>query len=303
MLPTVRACRGARERAWAHAVAAWRTASEGLGFACVTCVKMHFTVTWLFWPWLLTVDSCGQGAGPRGHQQANIRWTQPLPPAAFSNEIYLFSRLSIWRSVSGDYDDAMAGYVAIAKETLKLCRWAMLLHSDENDKRLLNCPSSSTRPDLRYPNLPTRSAAGKLFVFVFAFAFKLVWATSKNVNSYVLFKVLPFAGFELFQKATEAAPFARALTAQTKLLYSHHFAFAGYELNLSFKFTWFAEIVASRGIAVICHSLVRVKVFQPIWQPQTAWRAGSVFNIRLDFTGLAKRSSPVLILQEWQVVV
>lgn len=134
----------------------------------------------------------------------NIRWpclapslpSSPSSPPAFCNEIYLFSRLSIWRFVScgsgsgSDYHDD--DWFAIAKEALKLCRWAMLLHSDESDKRLLNCPAvsstqtDSTYPTLPYPTLPSSSAAGKLFVFVFvfvvAFAFKLVWANAKNVN-------------------------------------------------------------------------------------------------------------------------
>lgn len=116
--------------------------------------------------------------------------------------------MSIWRFVScgsgSDYHDDY--WFAIAKEALKLCRWAMLLHSDESDKRLLNCPAvSPIQTDSTYPTLPYptgSSAAGKLFVFVFvfvvAFAFKLVWANAKNVNSYVLFKVFPL--LESFKK-------------------------------------------------------------------------------------------------------
>ena len=42
--------------------------------ACVTCVKMHFTFTWLFWPLLLTVNSVGLSWRWRGWWGWWCRW-------------------------------------------------------------------------------------------------------------------------------------------------------------------------------------------------------------------------------------
>lgn len=141
----------------------------------------------------------------------------PLPSpstygcAAFCNEIYLFSRLSIWRFISSDYDQRPTlphphFGVAIAKEPLKLCRCPMLLHSDENDKRLLNRqhrPTSSSLPQQVY--------SWKIIRIRIRIRFGN-WCTqhAEKVNSYVLFKVR----FTLQIEHSER----KALTVQTKLL-------------------------------------------------------------------------------------
>lgn len=77
------------------------------------------------------------------------------------------------------------GRVAIAKEPLKLCRCPMLLHSDENDKRLLNRqhrPTSSS--------LPQQVCSWKIIRIRIRIRFGN-WCTqhAEKVNSYVLFKV------------------------------------------------------------------------------------------------------------------
>lgn len=77
------------------------------------------------------------------------------------------------------------GRVAIAKKPLKLCRCPMLLHSDENDKRLLNRqhrPTSSS--------LPQQVCSWKIIRIRIRIRFGN-WCTqhAEKVNSYVLFKV------------------------------------------------------------------------------------------------------------------